>query len=216
MRGRDLPTRLVMKVAGLSAPQAYLLAEEATAMAQRMSPKLSGDAASAMQPYANYGEFGIQWSREAAYVWYQESGVGPFTMRALAGKTIPMWIDDPTGKEHQDNPKSPTRVTKSGRRQVLIFRKAARIGQTKQRSYSTPSGGRYTRTVPASYPGAPGRIASRHIRTGQIASHPPARPHVGVRWRFPGLHPRQFMHQSLMTIAKNYGVTGSIAPGYGS
>lgn len=217
---QGLPVRLIMEVPGLSAHNARILAIQATDMAKRMAPKLSGAGAASLMPFWRPSEFGVMWPPESAYLWLQEEGVGPFTMRALAGKVIPMWIDDPTGKERQDNPKARVRTTASGRTQVLIFRRAAKIGQTRRKSYTTPSGGRYSRRVPASYPGAPGRIASRHVsqarggygNAGRIATHP-NRPHIGVRWRFPGLHGRQFLHHAILDAARAHGISGTITTG---
>jgi hypothetical protein len=58
-------------------------------------------------------------------------------------------------------------------------------------------------SVPASYPGAPGRIARRTApapwtpegqRGGQISAG-----NVGVRWRHPGLRAMQFMNTAMAT-----------------
>lgn len=149
------------------------------------------------------GWFGISWPARVDYLWFQEKGTRPFTMRSLAGKTIPMWINDPTGKVARENPKAERRVTASGKRQVKIFRKAAKIGQRK-RVAVRDAAGRLVRwqEVPASYPGAPGRIARRGAG-GKIVTHPPSG-HSGVRWRNPGLHPRQFMEHSLQQVARRH------------
>ncbi len=65
--------------------------------------------------------------------------------------------------------------------------------------------------VPASYPGAPGRISHREVTsypadgtsTGRIARLTP-RAHMGVRWRHPGLIGRHFLHHALeQTLAAN-------------
>jgi hypothetical protein len=143
-----------------------------------------------------------------SYVYFQERGIRPFTMTALAGKTIPMWIDDPTGTERQKNPKAPTRVTMSGKTQVRIFRRAANIGQT--RTTRTKVAGQWqVSSSPMSYPGAPGRIGRREAgqpnttpgRTGgQIAKG-----NIGVRWRHPGLAPRRFLNRSLVLAAQRGG-----------
>ena len=140
-----------------------------------------------------------------SYTWYQDNGIRPFTMYALAGKTIPMWVDDPTGTERLRNPKAQTRVTLSGKVQILIFRRAAQIGQRK--TVRTKVAGQWeTRTVPLSYPGAPGRIGRREAgrpytsigRTGgQIASGT-----VGVRWRHPGLAPRKFLNRAMVVASQ--------------
>lgn len=126
----------------------------------------------------------------------------------LTHNTIPMWIDDPTGAEHRANPKAKTRITESGRRQVLIFRKAAKPGERKRVAVRDRSGRlRYWRDVPKSYPGAPGRISHRgfdEVRsstTGRIAKLV-SRPHVGVRWRHPGLVGREFMQYAIQETAR--------------
>lgn len=215
----SLPNRLVMRVAHLDAAAAYRLAVVATSVAQRLAPKLSGAAAASLTPYAADGEFGISWPSDMDYLWFQEKGVKAFTMRSLAGKTIPMWIDDPTGRVARDNPKAETRITASGRRQVKIFRRAAKIGQTKQQAVRTRRGGvRQVRTVPASYPGAPGRIARRehgrpHTTAGRRGGAVATR-NVGVRWRFPGIEGRGFLHHALQTAARRGAVSGRIMAGY--
>jgi hypothetical protein len=121
-------------------------------------------------------------------------------MRSLAGKTIPMWIDDPTGEERRQNPKAKTRRTKSGKIQVLIFRRAAKIGARKQVRRAV-GGVVHNVSVPASYPGAPGRITRRHGERGSSrGEHQPGgirRFNTGVRWRHPGLAPRGFLHYGL-------------------
>jgi hypothetical protein len=205
-----VPNRLYIRAPGLNHHKTRMLAFQAAAQARLLAPKLSGRAAQGIKPYWGNGYFGVKWDRP--YLWQQESGIGAFTMRSLAGKTIPMWIDDPTGQEHQANPKAPTRITESGRRQVLIFRKAAKIGARKRVAVRDTSGRLVRwREVPASYPGAPGRITHREFderrnqHTGRIARLV-ARPHVGVRWRHPGLVGREFMQYSLQYVAGLAGI----------
>ena len=61
--------------------------------------------------------------------------------------------------------------------------------------------------MPASYPGAPGRISHRSYgfkdvqsgHTGRIARLIP-RTHVGVRWRHPGIVGREWMQYSLQQV----------------
>lgn len=171
--------------------------------AQRLAPKLSGRSAARFLPLYGEGYFGVAW--QDRYVWFQEAGISPFTNRALAGKTIPMWIDDPTGEERVKNPRAKTRVTESGKQQVLIFRRAAAMGARKQ----VRRGG-VTRDVPASYPGAPGRIGLReaprpNTMPGRVAGRI-ARGNVGVRWRHPGLEPRGFIRQAIVATALSAGV----------
>jgi len=200
------PDRLIMRLDGLSGPRARVLANAAVREARRVMPKLSGAAASRLFPLYGTGFFGLGW--QDSYVWFQEQGIQPFTMFALAGKTIPMWIDDPTGTEREKNPHADTRVTLSGKVQVLIFRKAAMPGQTKTTRKKVADGTFEERTVPASYPGAPGRISRREASTpfttpGRVAGQI-ARGNVGVRWRHPGLAPRKFLNHA-MTLAAERG-----------
>lgn len=147
-----------------------------------------------------------------SYVFFQDRGISPFTMRALAGKVIPMWVDDPTGTERSRNPKAKTRVTINGRTQVLIFRKAAKMGARKTKYKTDPVTGirRETGTTPQSYPGAPGRIAQRETTApmttpGRVAGQI-ARGNGGVRWRHPGLAPRLFLNTSITMAAQRNGV----------
>jgi len=202
---RRIPDAVVMEVPGLSAMEARLVAKEACEHARRVAPKLSGASARRFLPYFGEGFFGIRWLE--SYVWFQELGIRPFTMRTLAGKTIPMWINDPTGAERRKYPRARTRVTASGVIQVLIFRRAAKIGEQKQRV--DPRTGQ-VRWVPRSYPGAAGRIVAREAphpwttqgrRAGAVAKN-----NVGVRWRHSGLQPRNFLHHGLMEAAYAHGL----------
>lgn len=204
--GSVLPDRLYVLAPGYKRNQTRLLANQSAALARALSPKLSGRGAQGIKPYYGDGFFGVKWDR--SYIWYQEAGINPFTMLRLAGKTIPMWIDDPTGAEQRANPKAKTRVTVNGRRQVLIFRKAAKPGERKRVAVRDRSGRlRYWRDVPKSYPGAPGRISHRgfdEVRsstTGRIAKLV-SRPHVGVRWRHPGIVGREFMQYAIQETAR--------------
>jgi hypothetical protein len=209
LRIAENPDRLIMLVPNLSGAKARAAANAAVREARRVMPKLSGQSASRIFPLYGKGFFGIGFAD--SYVWFQENGIRPFTMYNLAGKTIPMWVNDPTGTERQRNPKAKTRVTMSGVTQVLIFRKVAQIGQTK----TVTRRSRLTGTVekvqtPASYPGAPGRIGRREAAApyttpgktgGQIASG-----NVGVRWRHPGLAPRKFLNHSITMAAQWQGI----------
>jgi hypothetical protein len=130
-------------------------------------------------------------------------------MTKLAGKTIPMWVNDEFGTERQKNPKAKTRVTLSGITQVLIFRRAANVGET--RTVRTKVAGQWvTRTVPKSYPGAPGRISAREA--GRPQTTPGRRPgaiapgNVGIRWRHPGLAPRLFINHAITLAAQQNGI----------
>lgn len=173
-------------------------------------PKMSGASAARLQPVYGKGYFGIAWMD--SYVWFQDHGIQPFTMKNLAGKTIPMWIDDPTGKERSSNPKAKVRTTMSGKIQVLIFRRAANIGQRITKYGKDPKTG--TRVIisdrPASYPGAPGRISSREsaapsTRAGKSGGQI-ARGNGGVRWRHPGIAPRLFLNNAVTLAAQWNGI----------
>ena len=203
------PDRMIMRVDGLSGSRARSLANAAVREARRVMPKLSGQAASRLFPLYGTGFFGVVW--QDSYVWFQERGIQPFTMFSLAGKVIPMWVDDPTGTEREKNPHAKTRVTLSGKIQVLIFRKAAMPGATKTTRKKVAGGTYEERTVPASYPGAPGRIARREANTpfttpGRVAGQI-ARGNIGVRWRHPGLAPRRFLNHALSLAAEQGGIT---------
>jgi hypothetical protein len=204
------PDRMIMVEKGLSPKRAQAAAREAVRQARRRMPKMSGAAARGLQPLYGKGYFGIQWATEV--VWYQDHGTKPFTMRSLAGKTIPMWIDDPTGMERKNNPKAKTRVTETGKVQVLIFRRAAKIGQRKKVYRRDPKTGLkvLVSDTPMHYPGAPGRIAWREAaapwtRPGKRggAIHPG---NIGVWWRHPGLKPRSFLNTSMTLAAQKNGL----------
>lgn len=218
--GTRAPDRLVMTVGGLTTAENRYLAVLATRYARRHAPKLTGRSASRIFPLWGRDHFGIRWADDR--VWFQNSGVNPFIMRSLAGKTIPMWIDDPTGEERRKNPNAETRTTISGKKQVLIFRRAAQMYARKTvmrrvRGLKTPQ----PVSVPMSYPGAPGRIALRGPQQGNvsgkaaIANKRIARGNVGLRWYFPGLSPRNFLQHGLILACQEYGVVpGAIRTGY--
>jgi len=196
-----------MEIPNLSFEEAKQLGVRAQFYAQRHAPKLSG--ISAKRIFAIFGPnyFGLRWMDPQ--VWYQNAGVRPFLMRNLQGKTIPMWIDDPTGTERNKNPKAKTRTTASGKTQVLIFRKVAYIGQRKK--VTRQIGDKKVQvSVPASYPGAPGRITLREA--GAPYTTPGKTPgaiakgNIGIRWYFPGLTPRNFLQYSLVQACYDYGI----------
>lgn len=203
------PDRMVMVIKGLTGRRARAMANDALKEARKKMPKLSGDAARRLQPVYGKGYFGIYWPD--SYVWFQDNGIQPFTMKNLAGKTIPMWVDDPTGAERSKNPKAKTRITASGKLQVLIFRKAAKPGQTKTTTVRNKKTGQLENKIkPASYPGAAGRIAKREFsapfttrgrKGGAIAQG-----NGGVRWRHPGTAPRQFLNNALTMAAQRGGI----------
>ena len=199
-----VPDRLVMYVLDLSEADAQFLAEEATRLAKLAMPKSSGRGARNLQPVWGQGWFGVRW--QDSYVWFQEAGINPFTMKSLAGKTIPMWIKDPTGSERRKYPKAKTRVTESGVTEVLIFRRASHVGERKMVTRPHPTLGTHQVDVPRSYPGAPGRISRREAAKpwttpGRIGGAIATR-NVGVRWRHPGLMKRSFIRQGLVTAAQ--------------
>lgn len=203
------PDRLIMVVPGLRGPRARTLANSALREARRVMPKLTGRAASRLFPLYGSGYFGIGWLDN--YTWFQEQGIRPFTMYALAGKVIPMWVDDPTGTEREKNPKAQVRVTLTGKAQVLIFRRAAMPGQVRKVRRKAPGGGYEEVTVPASYPGAPGRIgrreAARPFTTPGRVPGAIARGNVGVRWRHPGLAPRMFLNHAITLACGQAGIS---------
>jgi hypothetical protein len=201
--GQDrIPDRLYME-APLTDYQAHIIAVRAVALARSEMPKFSGRGARQLQPLWGEGFFGMRWDDD--FVWFQEIGIRPFTMRSLAGKTIPMWIKDPTGRVRQQNPKAETQIGEDGVVRVLIFRRAALLGQRK-----TVMRKGVPVSVPASYPGAPGRIALREAaapltRQGRLGGQI-ARGNVGVRWRHPGLVGRNFMHRAMVRAAVEVGL----------
>jgi hypothetical protein len=205
----ETPDRIIMVVPGLSGSRARSIAQAAVRECRRKMPKMSGASAARLQPIYGKGYFGIWWAD--SYVWFQDHGIRPFTMRSLAGKTIPMWIDDPTGKERSKNPKAKVRTTMSGKVQVLIFRKAANLGQRITKYGKDRQGNRViVSDRPASYPGAPGRISVRESASpntrlgkkgGQIAPG-----NGGVRWRHPGTAPRLFLNNAMTLAAQWNGI----------
>lgn len=210
LRLAEEPDRIIMIVKGLKPGRARSAALAAVRECRRKMPKMSGASAARLQPLYGKGYFGIAWMD--SYVFFQDHGIRPFTMRNLAGKTIPMWIDDPTGTERAKNPKAKVRVTASGKTQVLIFRRAANIGQriTKYGKDKRTGQRIVISDKPASYPGAPGRIALRETgspntragkKPGQVA-----RGNVGVRWRHPGIEPRLFLNNACTLAAQWNGI----------
>jgi hypothetical protein len=203
------PDRIIMLVPKMNPGRARSCALAAVRECRRKMPKMSGASAARLQPIYGKGYFGIWWAD--SYVFFQDHGIRPFTMRSLAGKTIPMWIDDPTGQERAKNPKAKVRTTMSGKTQVLIFRRAANIGQRTTKYGRDRQGNRVVISdKPASYPGAPGRISRREAASpwtkngkqgGQIAAG-----NGGVRWRHPGIEPRLFLNNSCTLAAQWNGI----------
>lgn len=201
---------------GLDIEEAMIAAELAVDHARALCPKLTGTGASGIRPLFGEGYFGLTWTMP--YIWIQNAGARPFLMRSLAGKTIPMWIDDPNGSLARDNPRAETRVTESGRPQVLIFRKAAPIGSRKTVTRKGPGGAMISVDVPRSYPGAAGRIANREASapfttSGRLGGRI-AKANIGIRWYFPGLEPRHFIEEALTRTAQYGGIRGRLNVGY--
>jgi hypothetical protein len=214
------PDRMIMIMPDLGRQEAVYLGYEAVSLARQMMPRVTGATASRLAPIYGDGYFGIYFPD--AQTWFMERGTKAFTMRSLAGKTIPMWVNDFDGSTRRKNPKAETRETEDGRTQVLIFRRAAKMGQRKLvRKVDKVSGQIITTTTVASYPGAPGRISRRQPAApwtpsgatgGQIASG-----NVGVRWRHPGIKSMQFLNSALartvfeagMPIQTVYAVDGA-------
>ena len=210
LRLSERPDRVIMLVPGLTGKRARIVANEATNIARRNAPKMSGEGARRLQPLYGDGWFGIYFPD--SYMWFQDHGIRPFTMNSLEGKTIPMWINDPSGVERTKNPKAKTRTTESGVVQVLIFRKVRRKGQRVVKTRVDPVT-HITRVVvdrPASYPGAPGRIVSREAGSpnttpGRVAGAI-AKGNGGVRWRHPGTAPRLFLNNGMTVAAQHHGI----------
>lgn len=211
---RESPRQAVMGIPGLAVTDARDAAVRATVLARQYMPRATGGSAGTLSAIWGVGWFGVEWTHDS--IWYQESGIRPFTMRSLAGKTIPMWVKDRDGEHRRKNPSIETRVREdTGETEVKIFRRAANRGQRKMAWRQR--GGRMVRVdVPMSYPGAPGRIAvnrSRGImRAGDVNPDAPnpgeiARGNVGVRWRHPGLDAGRHIMRGLSDAADEMGLT---------
>jgi hypothetical protein len=192
------PDRIVM-LTDLEEADCENLAEQAVEAAKDRMPRVTGYMATTLQVLAGPGYFGIYFPDRK--VWFMEQGTRPYTMRGLPrDRAIPMWVNDPDGSTYRDeqrHQKKPVerRVTDDGRQQTLIFRRAAKDKTRKQ----IVRDGRMI-SVPRSYPGAPGRIASR-TSVGQIATG-----NVGVRWRHPGIRARAFLNTAMGDVALDQGV----------
>lgn len=192
---------------------AEFMARLAAGGAKENFPRLSGNALADLHPVWGTGFFGVGWTLD--YVWFQEQGIKPFTMHALAGKIIPMWVEDPDGKiaakevPDKDLAKR-TKVALDGRKLTQVFRKASLRGERK----NVMRKGRLV-SVPRSYPGAPGRI-SRRI-PGRPAEPPEGRlggqiaqGNVGVRWRHPGLSTKGLIAGAVAHEARSNGIGGNL------
>jgi hypothetical protein len=168
-----VPDRLIAEVPSLPPRRSTrTLARQAERRARQACPKLSGAAAGRLEAIWGQGWIGVRFADP--YIWYQEKGIRPFTMKSLAGKAVPMWLDDPDGSVLRDNPKAQTRTMAGGRRQTLIFRRATNPG---------------ARKITARGPG--GRIAPGGTK---------------VAWRFPGMHGKDFIRDSLTQVLLGAGV----------
>lgn len=191
------PDRMIMTLDGDEIDETVTrdLASLAVEYAHDRMPKISGRLSMTLRPVFGPSYFGIYFPDRR--VWFLEHGTNPFTMNSLAGKTIPMWVDDPDGSTaKKEGPKAERRVTFDGRRQTLIFRRVAKKGQRKM-AYRKG----VLRSVPMSYPGAPGRIGNR-LGSGRIGI-----PNVGVRWRHPGIEARRYLNESMEDASVSFGMT---------
>lgn len=194
-----------MGVPGLGVEDAQRVAERAAELTKQYLPRATGAAAGGVRPIWGSEWFGVEWQQDS--VWFQDQGIKPFTMRSLAGKTVPMWVKDTSGELRRNNPKIKTRVrADSGETEVMIFRKAAQMGQRKE-AWRRVNGKMERVSVPASYPGAPGRIAVNRSQgeirepNGQISKG-----NVGVRWRHPGLDGGAYIARGLSDAATEEGI----------
>lgn len=192
VRMSSTPDRIIALVDPEWGYSTDLFAEHAITVAKEIMPKVTGSLAMTLTPLYGIGYFGIYFPDRR--VWFLEQGTRARTMHSLSGKIIPMWIDDPTGKERRENPKARTRSTLDGRTQVLIFRRVGVKGAARQ-----ARGRRVAR-----YPGQAGRIVRREA--GQPLTTPGrtggriAKGNVGVSWRNPGMVGRRFLNYA-MTVA---------------
>lgn len=189
------PDRIIMMMDDDYGPELMEdLSNFAVQTARDIMPKITGALSTTLRPVYGATYWGIYFPDKRS--WYLEQGTNPFTMNSLAGKVIPMWVEDPDGLvAREEGPKAKRRVTADGRRQTLIFRRAARKGQRKMAMRN----GRMI-DVPMSYPGAPGRISNR-LRSGRIGV-----PNVGVRWRHPGIRARHYLNDAMDISAQNFGI----------
>jgi len=125
--GSGTPDRMVLRAPDINDDEAKYLAINAVHRARQTMPRVTGATANRLVPLYGEGWFGIYFPDPQA--WFMEHGTAPRTMRSLAGKLIPMWVADADGSLRAKNPKIKIRHTEDGRTQVLIFRKAARIGE---------------------------------------------------------------------------------------
>ena len=202
------PDRMLIMVDAQDLLDTQFMADSAVNLARRLMPKVTGALAFNIPPMHGINFFGIYFPDRR--VWFLEHGTRPFTMNRLAGKTIPMWVEDPDGSLRRANPKIKQRTTVDGRLQVLIFRRVAQKGERRRVVRRAAGGGTRIVHVQAHYPGAGGRIARRE-------AHPPlttagrvqgriARGNIGVWWRHPGIHPRMFLNAALTATAIDWGL----------
>jgi hypothetical protein len=202
------PDRILILVDPDAGIDTMLLGDQAVYAAREVMPKVTGHLVTTL--VAIYGDnfFGIYFPDRR--VWFQEQGTRAFTMTSLQGKTVPMWIDDPTGAERRANPKAKVRTTVDGRSQVLIFRRAGVKGTRRMAPRRGPGGTTRRVSVPTSYPGAPGRIARREAAEpfttpGRVGGRITYR-NIGVRWHHPGITGRRFLNYAVTITAAANGV----------
>lgn len=192
VREHPRPDGWVVVVPDLPVEVAFRASVQAQALVKEMAPKVSGRGAASLRPAHGEGWFGLYFPPATSYMMLVNEGTKPRIMTSLAGKTIPMWINDPDGSMAADirpqDQASRVRITEDGRRQVKIFRKAAPIGSTK---LAVRRDGSLTR-VPRAYPGAIKRGAD-----GRLA---------GRYWRHPGTTGRQFAQDALVLTADQMGL----------
>lgn len=209
----DAPRQAIMYIPEGRSDELQHIAVRATKLCQGYLPRVTGASAATITPIWGDEWFGVEWVHDS--VWFMEAGIRPFTMRSLAGKTIPMWVNDRDGEIRRKNPRAQTRTRQdSGETQVLIFRRAANLGQRKVVT-RFEGGTPVRREVPASYPGAPGRIAVNRsqgiMRAGDVDPNARnrgqiARGNVGVRWRHPGLDAGKYIAHGVTAAAEEFGL----------
>lgn len=193
-----------MGVPGMGIGDAEQVALRAVELSIRYMPRVTGASARGLSHIYGSEWFGVEWSSDS--LGFQETGIRPFTMRNLAGKTVPMWVKDRDLKLRTANPKIKTRTREdTGETEVLIFRKAAEFGERKD-VWRMVNGQMQQVSVPRSYPGAPGRIAVNRSQ-GKLrdADGRISRGNVGVRWRHPGLDPGRFLARGMLEAANEHG-----------
>jgi hypothetical protein len=209
MKRFDAPRQAVMMVPGLGDVEAEEVSRRAVELSVQYLPRATGAAAGTLFPIFGPDWFGVEWQHDS--IWFQEAGTRPHTLRHVAGKTIPMWVKDRDGELRRKNPNIQTRQREdTGETEVLIFRRAAKIGQRRD-EWRVVDGVLQLVSKPMSYPGAPGRIAVNRSRglMRQGDTTPGTRNrgfiskgNVGVRWRHPGLEAGRYLVRGITDAAE--------------